>query len=808
MANNNTYKRPVIVWGNSFYINISLEIFNDGTYEDLDLTKATDLKVYLICATHNTEIPLDYEILQGFNNVLRCFVDYRLLHTTSYGIAVEGYDEHDIHFRFSMLPKEGFLVVNNTSGMQVTDEVQVVDISGRCGWGIQTGGDLTNYYTKIEVNNLLDEKADESELANKQDTLVSGTNIKTINNESLLGSGNIHIEGTEQLQADWTQTDTSAKDYIKNKPTIPAAQVNSDWNASTGVAKILNKPDLNNYATKTDLNNYYDKGQTDGLLNNKVDVSTLNNDYYNKNTVDNLLDEKVDTSDLSSVATSGSYNDLTNKPDLSIYATVAGVQSSLATKQDELISGTNIKTINNESLLGTGNITIQDTREIPFNENTQNITANPNVDGNHGWRNFIAVGGGADYLGTINTSFLVADRTRFYDIVNCLMLGWNSTYYGLHDSIGATENSSIQFVNANIIGSIFAGKHISAYSSERNLYPVAAFGYNINVPEPTDIPLFILGTYNYTGSSSVPYNSAVLTIGAGVSGHRKNAVIVSKDGNLLIQPYDSTADTTAHYFEDIDGMVNVGKTLIALNNSYNALYSSKQDTLVSGTNIKTINNQSLLGSGNIDIEVENNDEVTANALYDLNSRLSETEFTVNIIPQETDTKIATVNERIDEVNNDLSDIVDEIDNTNFANSLILTELHNNIDIKSAYYVDIVGIWAGQGTDEMWNEFKAAVQANRPIVANVSDVYYTCTSAFISTNQCEVFAVDHDSFWKYTVTRNGVDDFSVTYEQGDWDHKVNSSISNLKIETASSAPSGTVPVTLAFDSTTNTLYLVQ
>lgn len=34
-----------------------------------------------------------------------------------------------------------------------------------------------------------------SGLATKQDTLVSGTNIKTINNESLLGSGNITIQG-------------------------------------------------------------------------------------------------------------------------------------------------------------------------------------------------------------------------------------------------------------------------------------------------------------------------------------------------------------------------------------------------------------------------------------------------------------------------------------------------------------------------------------------------------------------------------------------------------------------------------------
>lgn len=33
------------------------------------------------------------------------------------------------------------------------------------------------------------------------------------------------------------------------------------------------------------------------------------------------------------------------------------------------------------------------------------------------------------------------------------------------------------------------------------------------------------------------------------------------------------------------------------------LLSGKQDTLVSGTNIKTVNNQSLLGSGNVNIEI-------------------------------------------------------------------------------------------------------------------------------------------------------------------------------------------------------------
>ncbi len=51
-------------------------------------------------------------------------------------------------------------------------------------------GDLTNYYTKTETDNAIT-----AATSTKQDTLVSGTNIKTINNQSLLGSGNIDIQG-------------------------------------------------------------------------------------------------------------------------------------------------------------------------------------------------------------------------------------------------------------------------------------------------------------------------------------------------------------------------------------------------------------------------------------------------------------------------------------------------------------------------------------------------------------------------------------------------------------------------------------
>lgn len=49
-------------------------------------------------------------------------------------------------------------------------------------------------------------------------------------------------EHFDQIQADWNETDNTQPDYIKNKPTIPAAQVNADWNATSGVAEILHKP--------------------------------------------------------------------------------------------------------------------------------------------------------------------------------------------------------------------------------------------------------------------------------------------------------------------------------------------------------------------------------------------------------------------------------------------------------------------------------------------------------------------------------------------------------------------------------------
>ena len=74
--------------------------------------------------------------------------------------------------------------------------------------------------------------------------------------------------GAKANSADLATVATSGSyNDLTNKPTIPAAQVNSDWNASSGVAQILNKPTLATVATSGSYND----------LSNKPTIPTVNN---------------------------------------------------------------------------------------------------------------------------------------------------------------------------------------------------------------------------------------------------------------------------------------------------------------------------------------------------------------------------------------------------------------------------------------------------------------------------------------------------------------------------------------------------
>ena len=160
-------------------------------------------------------------------------------------------------------------------------------------------------------------KSEIPDISTKQDVLVSGSNIKTINRTSLLGSGNIVIEASAD-----------------NVPTVQ-----TDVQGTT-----------NNYI--------YSSGQNDkyGVISDfYTDISynangaSIHTDwYYWGNTDQYMVNGSAGWSIKGATASEAGFMTASDKTQLD------GID--LTTKQDTLVSGTNIKTVNGASLLGSGNI--------------------------------------------------------------------------------------------------------------------------------------------------------------------------------------------------------------------------------------------------------------------------------------------------------------------------------------------------------------------------------------------------------------------------------------------------------------------
>jgi hypothetical protein len=198
-----------------------------------------------------------------------------------------------------------------------TDVLPIVDTSATTTKKIT----LTQVKTSLALNNVDNtsdankpvSSAQQTALDAKQATLVSGTNIKTINGSTVLGSGNISISSavawggiTGTLS---TQTDLQ---------TALDGKVDENT-AITG-------------ATKTKVT--YDQK---GLVTAGADLSAGD------------LPTGIDAAKISTGVISNAEFDYLN-------GLTDNIQTQFTGKQDTLVSATNIKTIEGQSLLGSGNI--------------------------------------------------------------------------------------------------------------------------------------------------------------------------------------------------------------------------------------------------------------------------------------------------------------------------------------------------------------------------------------------------------------------------------------------------------------------
>lgn len=260
---------------------------------------------------------------------------------------------------------------------------------------------INNVYTKEEIDNnhlVISSSLNDlnTRLNTKQDTLVSGINIKTINNQSILGSGNITLEGgsgsggggvinvIESVKVNGSALTPDANKAV-NITAVPASIVTQDtthrfvsdsekttWN---GKQDALTNADVLTGITSTKVSNWDNAATNSHTHSNKsvldgissTDITNWNSKTDNVGTVtgvkmngttNNPTNGVVDlgtviTSEttLSKGSTSGTGNAVTD-------ITVSGHQITLTKGTTFLTQHQSIKTLNGTELTGAGNITL------------------------------------------------------------------------------------------------------------------------------------------------------------------------------------------------------------------------------------------------------------------------------------------------------------------------------------------------------------------------------------------------------------------------------------------------------------------
>ena len=254
-----------------------------------------------------------------------------------------------------------------------------------------------------------------------------------------------------------------------------------------------------------------------------------------------VWDDITNKPDFKTVATSGSYSDLTNKPIIPTKTSQLTNDSSfvndyqLSGKQDKLTSGTNIKTINNQSILGSGNIDIQGggSESVAWGD----ITGKPD---------FKAVATSGSYDDLTNKPVI---PTKTSELTN------DSGFVNDYQLSGKQDK-------------LVSGTNIKTINNES-----------------------ILGSGNIATASQSELTNLATTVGNQASAITALNTAVFKNGDNQFDVVNGR----------IDGVSSVLDSALTDIENVETAVADKQDTLVSGTNIKTVNGNSLLGSGNIEI---------------------------------------------------------------------------------------------------------------------------------------------------------------------------------------------------------------
>lgn len=420
--------------------------------------------------------------------------------------------------------------------------------------------------------------------------------VLVVINAILVNNGNMTVKVTEVdlTNKGYTKDEVDAKLADKQGVFTPQAPLAFNEDKSQLSVDLSGYQPVGDYALKSDIptkvseltndSNFVTEAEVSGDLAGKADKTYVDEQLATKQPVGDYatkteLAGKADSSVVESLSTQVA----TNTSDISIIKTkqeedgdkIDALDKEMATKQDLLVSGTNIKTINSQSLLGEGNIEIKSGSNIPY----LFINSSTHLSGN-----FAAV------------KNAIANKTPF-EIYYVNILGYGDiaapeVCFVSGEKIQATFHFESTTANHTVVQTTITPTGVSADTSYHSYQEQLVSGTNIKTINGQDI----LGSGNLDISGgTTDYNQLT---------NKPQINSVELSGNKSLE--DLGVPTKTSELTNDSGFLTSIPDEYVTETELNAGLGNKQDTLVSGTNIKTVNGESLLGSGNIDIESVSN----------------------------------------------------------------------------------------------------------------------------------------------------------------------------------------------------------
>ena len=458
-----------------------------------------------------------------------------------------------------------------------------------------------------------------------QSKLVSGTNIKTINNNSVLGSGDLTIDiptKTSDLINDSGFVDKDVNNLTHYTLAVDSGSfIDLDINSTTYVVTLSLKNSSGTVISSDSIDLPLESVVVNGSYDstNKKIVLTLQSGSTIDIPVGDLI-SGLQTEITSSNKLASDLVDDTNQVNKFVSTTEKNTWNA---KQDVLVSGTNIKTINNESILGLGDIdtsvswgdidgTLSDQSDLNsvFNSKQDALISGTNIK----TINNESILGSGDisilydapiyYIDTNSSSnpFYFCGKKKglyfFNRFIFSVYYTFDETTHVISEPLGLAH----YIVVLNDIPEDVADGTVLAYY-------VKYSGVNDRY---TDYPVTVArqnpGLYN-TGLNITSYSARSYV-------SLDTAQTISSKKTFSTLPESSIVPTTNNQ------LVNkkyVDDSLV-----------SKQDILVSGSNVKTINNESILGSGDISITGKLPSITTTTNIWELEEGIYDVESRVNL----------------------------------------------------------------------------------------------------------------------------------------------------------------------------------